>query len=59
MTIQEVRECIEKMKKVYPFDEKTADIRIGDYRGGESREVTVTCFDEETETRIMMNRIAE
>lgn len=59
MTIQEVKECIEKMKKVYPFDEKTADIRIGDYRGGEPREVAVNCFDEETETRIMMMRVAE
>ena len=59
MTITELKNCIEKMRECYNFDDDNTQVRLGSERNlGNGREVGI-CTEDKNGTRILMERYCD
>lgn len=56
MKLSDFYERIERMKKIYPFENYATDVRLDrDIRTGEQEMVTITTFDENNQVEIILS----
>lgn len=59
MTITELKNCIEKMRECYNFDDDNTQVRLGsECNLGNGREVRI-CTEDKNGTRIVMERYCD
>ncbi len=59
MKITEMKNCIEKMRECYKFDDDKSEIHLGDFAGCGSNRVVSVCTKDKNGTQIEMSRYAD